>query len=62
MKFPVSVTEKCFHRRYCCVVKTHGASAAVDKTNYSEIESPVIFVLMFKVLKAKLSVCSCSVL
>lgn len=47
MKFPVSVTEKCFHRRDCCIVKTRGASATVDKTNYSEIVSPVIFVLMF---------------
>lgn len=47
MKFPVSVTEKCFHRRECCIVKTYSASAIVDKTHYSEIISPVTFVLMF---------------
>lgn len=47
MKFPVSVTEKCFHRKDCCIVKTHSASATVDKINYSEIVSPVIFALMF---------------
>lgn len=47
MKFPVSVTEKCFRRRDCCIVKTHSASATVDKTHYSEIVSLVTFVLMF---------------